>query len=48
MNNEDIIKELERCRKDCVYFIEKYCLINGNNIKLTNIQKLETVLKNIK
>ena len=33
------IKEIERCKKDPVYFIEKYCSIGTNSIKLKDYQK---------
>ena len=35
-----IIKELNKCKKDSVYFIEHYIKdINGKSIKLSDIQK---------
>ena len=33
------MSEKERCLKDPIYFIENYCLINGEHIKLKDSQK---------
>lgn len=33
------IEELERCKKDPAYFMEKYCSIDANSIKLKDYQK---------
>ena len=32
-------KEYRKCLKDPIYFIENYCLVNGEHIKLNNLQK---------
>lgn len=32
-------EEVIKCRKDIVYFIENYCTINDNSIKLLDYQK---------
>jgi hypothetical protein len=32
-------EEYKKCLKDSIYFIENYCLINGNPIKLKDYQK---------
>lgn len=34
-----MIDEYKKCLEDPIYFIEKYCLINGNPIKLKDYQK---------
>lgn len=39
-------REIIKCRKDIVYFIENYCTINGNPIKLTCHQKNSLVKLN--
>lgn len=31
--------ELDKCKQDPVYFIEKYCTVNGEHIKLNGFQK---------
>ena len=31
--------EIDRCRNDVVYFMEKYCMINGDPIFLRDYQK---------
>lgn len=33
------IEELERCKKDPAYFMENYCSIDTNSIKLKDYQK---------
>lgn len=39
--------EFEKCKNDVKYFIEKYCTINGELIKLKDYQiNLINVLKN--
>ena len=39
--------EFEKCKNDVKYFIEKYCIINGELIKLKDYQiNLINVLKN--
>lgn len=39
--------EFEKCKNDVKYFIEKYCTINGEFIKLKDYQiNLINVLKN--
>lgn len=41
--------ELEKCKKDTKYFIEKYCTINGEHIRLKDYQiKFLSYLKNQK
>jgi len=32
-------REIEKCRNDVAYFMEKYCLINGDPIFLRDYQK---------
>lgn len=40
------LEELEKCKNDVKYFIEKYCTINGEFIKLKDYQiNLINVLK---
>lgn len=34
-----LLKNYKKCLEDPVYFIENYCLIDGNPIKLNNFQK---------
>lgn len=34
-----LLKNYKKCLEDPVYFIEHYCLINGNPIKLKDYQK---------
>lgn len=34
-----LVDEYKKCLEDPIYFIEHYCLINGNPIKLNNSQK---------
>lgn len=34
-----MIEEYKKCLKNPIYFIEKYCSINGNPIKLNDYQK---------
>jgi len=36
---EDQLAEVERCKNDVVYFMEKYCMINGDPIFLRDWQK---------
>lgn len=33
------MKELEKCKKDIIYFVEHYLTINKKHIKLNNAQK---------
>lgn len=34
-----LVDEYKKCLEDPVYFIEHYCLVNGQPIKLKNCQK---------
>ena len=34
-----LIEEYKKCLEDPIYFIEKYCLLNGKHIKLKDYQK---------
>lgn len=34
-----MIDEYKKCLEDPIYFIEKYCLVNGNPIRLKDYQK---------
>ena len=34
----DYYKEINKCKNDIIYFIEHYCKVNNNSIKLKDYQ----------
>ncbi len=44
MTDKEILSEYNKARKDPIYFIEKYCMLGGKPIVLTESQK-KMVLK---
>ena len=41
-----LLKNYKKCLEDQVYFIENYCLIDGNPIKLNDYQKAFIRIRN--